>query len=350
MTCSRKMHWIMTMLAIFMFLSAHILGSQNLPVIRISVENTASHVQTQAVQRFSEALREHLAGSYDVEFYPAASLFRDADVFRALAQGKVEIAVPGTWQFDRYVPEVGLFLLPSMYGRAASVTYGLMESSVGAQVVSTIERVMDVKVLGRWIDLGHTHVFSTGRSITKADDFAGKRIRVAGGVGNSLRIEALGATPTTIAWPDFPAALTRKSVDGVLTSYETIASARLWERGIDAVYEDKQYFAQYVPIASGLFWDRLPIDVQDTIMETWDELVDRARQEATVAQAQSRSLMIRNGVSITMVSNDYVQRTRERLMQQEESMVITMGISQDIYQEFKQFIQQNSTPFIGYAL
>ena len=89
------------------------------------------------------------------------NLFRDADVFRALAQGKVEIAVPGTWQFDRYVPEVGLFLLPSMYGRDASFTYGLMESPIGNRLVSTIERVLDVNVLGRWIDLGHTHVFST---------------------------------------------------------------------------------------------------------------------------------------------------------------------------------------------
>lgn len=347
MVGSRRSRFLM-MFLILTFLCTPMLYSQNLPVIRISVENTASHVQTQSVKRFADLLQERLSGQYEIEFYPSASLFRDADVFRALAQGKVEIAVPGTWQFDRYVPEVGLFLLPSMYGRAASVTYGLMESTVGSQVVSTIERVMDVKVLGRWIDLGHTHVFSTGKAITSANDFVGKRIRVAGGLGNSLRIAALGATPTTIAWPDFPAALTRKSVDGVLTSYETIASARLWERGIDAVYEDRQYFAQYVPIASGLFWDRLSADVRTVILDTWEELVDRAREEATVAQARSRSVMIRNGVSITMVSGDYVQRTRERLMLQEEDMVLDMGIPRDIYAEFKHFIQRNNTPFIGY--
>ena len=333
----RKRGFIGLVLALLLSASHPIIGS-NLPVIRISVENTGAHVQAKSVEHFASLLASRLEGQYTVQFYPAASLFRDADVFRALAQGKVEIAVPGSWQFDRYVPEVGVFLLPSLYGRDASFTYGLMESAIGRQIVSTIERVLDVKVFGRWIDLGHTHVFSKDSTITRPADFLDKQIRVAGGIGNALRIESLGAKAVNIAWPDFPEALNRGVVDGVLTSYETIASAKLWEQGINAVYEDRQYFAQYVPIASGLFWDRLSQETKQIIETTWDEIVDKARRDAAVAQAAARATLMRQGVAITRVGTTQLEQTRAMLITDESSIADSIGIPSALYSEFLRYI------------
>lgn len=345
----KRFHRSMQLLIFVLVISTCVplLGS-NLPVIRISVENTTAHVQTKSVQRFATLLEQRLEGRYDVQFFPSASLFRDTDVFRALAQGKLEIAVPGTWQFDRYVPGVGLFLLPSMYGRDAAFTYGLMESAIGKRIVSGIEQVLDVRVLGRWIDLGHTHVFSRSGSFKRPSDFEGTSIRVAGGQANMLRIEALGAKAVTIAWPDFPAALERGSVDGVLTSYETLASAELWENGIASVYEDRQYFAQYVPIVSGLFWDRISEEDRSIILDTWEEIVDRARQDAALAQASARAVMIRNGVTVTMVGSMQLQQTRRLLMQDEKRIADEVGIPSDLYADFASYVKQNDTPFIGH--
>ena len=188
-----------------------------------SVENTVSHVQTQAVQRFANLLSERLAGQLEVQFYPAAALFRDLDVFRALSQGKVEMAVPGTWQFDKYIPEMGLFLLPSFYGRTEEVVYALRESAFGDKLVGIIEDGLGVRVLGRWIDLGFIHYFNTSSAISTIKDIQNKQVRVAGGIANNLRIQALGAKPVTIAWPDLPQALIQKSIDGLISSYETLA-------------------------------------------------------------------------------------------------------------------------------
>lgn len=329
----------MYVICVMLLVACHAaLFAQSLPVIRISVENTDSHVQTKSVRRFADNLAERLAGRYEVRFYPAASLYRDADVFRALTQGKLELAVPGTWQFDRYVPEVGLFLLPSLYGRDPSVTYGLMESAVGRQIVTLIERTMDVKVLGRWIDLGHTHLFTTERPVKRPADLEGMRVRVAGGRGNELRIAAMGAFPVSIAWPELPVALQRGTVDAVLTSYETVASARLWEHGIKAVYEDRQYFAQYVPICSGLFWDRLPQEDRSIILETWDGIVDQARRDALVAQAVARAQMVSNNVAITLAGSRQMAETRKALMEHEMQIVHSLGIPGELYRLYQSFM------------
>jgi TRAP-type C4-dicarboxylate transport system substrate-binding protein len=310
-----------------------------LPVFRISVENTVAHVQTQSVQRFADLLSQRLAGRLEVLFYPAAALFRDFDVFRALSQGKLEMAVPGTWQFDKYIPEMGLFLLPSFYGRTADASYALRDSVLGEKLVATVEDGLGVKVLGRWIDLGFVHYFGRSSPISHIKDIQGKRIRVAGGVGNSLRIQALGGNPVTIAWPDFPQALLQKSVDGLLTSYETIASAALWQHGITHVYEDREYFAQYVPLVASAFWQRLPQDIRTVIADTWDECVDQARVQAAKAQENARQKLYSEGITIITPSRQELETTRSLLVEQENRIANQMGISDGLLEELYEFLR-----------
>ena len=80
-----------------------------LPKMRISIENSDTHVQTQAIKKFAENLKQKLKDDIDVQFFSNATLFRDRDVIQALGQGKVEMAVPGTWHFTRFEPNVGIF-------------------------------------------------------------------------------------------------------------------------------------------------------------------------------------------------------------------------------------------------
>ena len=130
-------------------------------------------------------------------------------------------------------------------------------------------------------------------------------------------------------------------MDGVLTSYETLASAKLWEQGIVAVYEDRQYFAQYVPIASGLFWDRLDQQTRNTILETWEDVVDKARRDAVIAQTTARLAMMRNGVTVTVVGPVQLGETRHTLQMDENEIARQIGIPMDLYHDFTAYIQQN---------
>ena len=329
----------------YLLLSPGGLFSAQLPILRISVENTASHVQTQAVAKFTKGLEHTLSGRYEIQFYPAASLYKDADIFGALSQGKVEIAVPGTWQFDRYIPEVGLFLLPSLYGEKDTTTYSLLESPLGNKIIAAIENAMQVKILGRWLDLGPTQVFSTQKPIYSQAGYGGKLIRVAGGTGNIFRIEALGAKAVSIPWTDLPLALSRSKVDGILTSYESVASARLWEYGIKQVYEDNQYFAQYIPIIAEPFWSRLPRDVQQTLLTTWDSIVDQERIDAKQAQAIAKETIRTKHVAITVPSEKEIRDTRNRLVLTEKETANKLGIPADTYALFRQFfLDQADSP------
>lgn len=128
--------------------------------MRISVENTELHVQTLAVSRFASALQKKLQGRIDVQFYPNAQLFRNKDVVQALGQGKIEMAIPGTWHLAAHEPNVGVFLLQCFYGRSVEMNYQVLAGEIRRTINGSIEKRLPVIVLGWWIDLGHAHLFS----------------------------------------------------------------------------------------------------------------------------------------------------------------------------------------------
>ncbi len=281
------------------------------PLLRISTENTPEHVQTRMVAAFAQDLHDRFGDRLNVVHEPAARLFRDRDVIHALRQGQVEMAVPGMWQFDRLVPPSRAFLLPALYGLDAPAHHALRDGAVGAAINDAIERQLDVVVPGRWIDLGFTHIYTLRRPVQTHDDLNGLVIRIAGGEANAARLRVLGMTPVAVPWPDLPAALAAGGLDGVMTSHETVVSARLWESGLSHVFEDRQYFAQYVPVIAARFWNRLPADLQHGIRATWEAHVEEARAAAAAAQASARDTLIARGLSI-VTPDDATLRTRRR--------------------------------------
>lgn len=300
------------------------------PLLRISLENAQDHVQVRVVQEFADVLTARTAGRLRVEVYPDAGLFRDRDVVRALYDGKVEMAVPGTWQLDRFEPSVGLLLLPVFYGRPSSYLHEQIDGELGAELDRRITESNGAVVLGRWIDLGPIHLFSVASPIRTHADIAGLKLRYAGGVVNELRLAALGAVPLPIAWPDFPEHLRRRSVDGVLTSYESIASAALWEAGIRYAFEDSQYFGRYVPLVSAGFWRRIPEDLRQIIATTWEEQVTLAREQAARAQERAKQTLQSHGVTVIVPTVAELDAARSRLLAAQPEMIERLGLDAEI--------------------
>ncbi|MCW7754258.1 TRAP transporter substrate-binding protein DctP [Desulfobotulus sp. H1] len=301
-----------------------------LPVMRISIENTATHTQTRAVRRFAEDLADRTRGRLRVELYDSARLYRDSQVLGALAADRVEMAVPGTWHFDRYEPSVGIFLLPSFYGRSAEAMHAIVDGETGRRVTGKIEERLSVVVPGRWLDLGHAHIYAV-RPVTSREDMDGLTIRVAGGLANSIRLEAMGARPLVVPWPDLPARLQQGDIEGVLTTHETMRSARLWEFGLLYAFEDRQYFPQYIPVIRRNFWRRLPDDLRRLVKDTWESHVEMSRKEAGIAQEEARKLLMEHGMRIHRPSEALLIRYRQLLMLGQEAMVTLLDVDPELY-------------------
>ncbi|WP_051340794.1 TRAP transporter substrate-binding protein DctP [Azospirillum halopraeferens] len=303
-------------------------------LVRISTENGPTHVQTRILQRFADTLRERAAGRLTVEFHHSGTLYRDRDVVGALQQGRIEMALPGTWQLDRYEPTVGALLLPMVYGRDSLDVDRILDGSTGARLNARLMDSTGLYLPGRWVHLGFAHVYTLERPVRDIKDLQGLRIRSPGGDINDLRLEALGARPVAVPWTELPDALRTRRIDGLLSTHATVVSAELWRQGVRHAFEDRAYFSHYVPLVSRYLWDRLPPDLQDLLTATWEEQVDTARRDTAAAQEEARRVLSENGVMLVTPPPEVLASWRERLRDRQDAWVAATGMDPAIVDAF----------------
>jgi C4-dicarboxylate-binding protein DctP len=298
--------------------------------LRISLDTNPTHVRNKGVELFVAALKKRVGDAIEVEVFPSAQLYRDRDVGRALRQGSVEMAIPGTWVLDGIVPAMAITSLPVFYGLPEETAIELMDGELGQAINASAEERLRVKVLGPWMNLGFSHFYSTRKPLNKHEDLAGLRIRVQGGTANAKRVEGLGGIPNLIAWPDVPLALSTDVVDAVSSTHESIASAKLWDSGLRYCFEDNQWFGQYVPLVSRSFWDNLSPEHRQATTEAWAEVIGQAREMAAEAQRKARQTLRENGITIVTASQEDLARVRGELMKLQDEIVAEMKIEPEL--------------------
>ena len=298
--------------------------------IEISLETGPNHIRNISVVELAMELEAASNGRLEVKVFHGASKYKGTNVPTALAQGALDMGMPGTWHLGKFVPDFNMTGLPMFYGRGRDAQYAVWDGEVGKIMNQKLEEKLGVVVIGRWFDLGFGQMFFTDKDVTSHADLTGLKMRAPGGAANLARFDAFDATAVKIAWPDVPQALQRNTVDGVLTTHESMRSAKLWDSGLKYAYDDDQSFFQYVPVMSKSAWDKLPEDLQTLIVDTWEAKVDAVRDIAAERQQSAREEGIANGIKVTKASDDDLATMRDKLMSTQTALVDELRIDADL--------------------
>ncbi len=160
---------------------------------------------------------------------------------------------------------------------------------------------MRVKILGKWMELGMQHTYSIKKEIKTPADFAGMKLRYAGGTANAQRINTLGGTALLVPWPDVPLAMSQGVMDGLVTTYENSLSSKLMDSGMRFAYEDSNQFNQYVPMMRANFFNKQPKEVQQAILESWDIAATQQRKDAADVQQKAKEALVKNGLKVVFL-------------------------------------------------
>lgn len=288
---------------------------------RITLNTGPNHVRNIALEEFVSKLSERTAGKLDVQVFPSGQLFKGPDVPKALAQGAVEMGVPIILYISKVVPNAGLLDLPMFYGRSREEVHAVMDGDVGAELSAEIENALKVKVLGPNLDLGHGTIFTTEKPATSLSELDGLKLRVPGSPAAKVRYQSLGVESVSISFSDVPIALAQKSVDGLMTTHETVRSAKLWESGLKYSLDTQGTFLQYIPMVGQPTWEKLGPDLQKILTDTWVETVGAARDLASSRQASAREEGIANGIAATQATAEELAAFREKLMEQQAEII-----------------------------
>lgn len=296
---------------------------------RITLNTGPNHVRNIALEGFIEKLKERTEGKLDVQLFPSGQLFKGPDVPKALAQGSVEMGVPIILYLSGVVPNTGIADLPVFFGRTADELHSIFDGPLGAELNAEIEQKLRVKILGPNLDLGHGSVFTTTRPISSTADLNGAKLRVPGSPAAVARYDALGATAVSISFADVPIALTQGQIDGLMTTHETIRSAKLWESGLKYGLDMQETFLQYVPMVGEPTWNKLGPELQKILVDTWNETVGAARDLAAKRQADARAEGEKNGITSVQASKEDLAAFRKKLMARQDEIIKAVRIDPD---------------------
>lgn len=296
---------------------------------RISLNTGPNHVRNIALEAFVEKLGDRAEGKLDVQVFPSGQLFKGPDVPKALAQGSIEMGVPIILYISRVVPNAGLLDLPMFYGRTADEIHAIMDGDIGAELNAEIEETMGVHILGPNLDLGHGSIFTTKTALNGLQDLDGLTLRVPGSPAARARYDSLGVQSVSISFADVPISLAQGQIDGLMTTHETIRSAKLWESGLQYAIDTKGTFLQYVPMIGADTWNSFSPELQKIITDTWNETVGDARVLAATRQASAAVEAGENGVTVVQATDAELSAFRDALLESQDDIVESTRMDAD---------------------
>jgi TRAP-type C4-dicarboxylate transport system substrate-binding protein len=221
-------------------------------ILRCSLETAPAHTRNAVVRDYLGGIEQASNGRIKTQLFESGQLFPDLQVGKALLQGQIEMAVPGSWSLTGIVPDADFLQLPVLYGREIDTLHRVVDGKSGQLLARQIEAQLRAHVIGSWLDLGFFNWYSTGKPLHSYGDLKGLKIRNNGGAGQAWRTQFMGAIPNTTPLPNVPLALSQGTFDGLITSHETVASGQFWEAGIRHALEDHQFLGEYPGRESGL--------------------------------------------------------------------------------------------------
>lgn len=298
--------------------------------IKVSLESPDGHVRNQTFARYAERVAEKTDGRVAIRVFGSASQYSGAEMPAALAQGSIDAGAPLYLHLGRFVPEAQFADLPMAYGADEDQIYAAIDGAFGEALHARIEETLGVKVLGKPFGVGHAILFTTEKPIRATADIAGMKLRVPGGAANVERFNVFGANSVSIPWPDAPQALQRGTVDGTLSTDEPVRSVKLWDSGLRYAFLDGQSYFMYVPLISGAAWNKLPDDVQATLVETWEEMIEETRAIATQRWRDARRINAENGIEPIEPDAEDIAQMRARLMAIQPALIETLNMDADL--------------------
>ncbi len=257
-------------------------------------------------------------------------MFADLNVTKALLQGQVDMASPGTWTMTGLVPDCDFCQLPALYSPAIDLFRRCSDGAPGEHVNKQLETKLRSHVVGHWLELGNENWYTTKKEIRSLDDLAGLKIRSPGGAGISWRIGFVHGIPNVTPWPNVPLALSQGTFDGFVSSDESVNSAKLWEAGVKYSYADHQFYANYIPMVSDAFWSKLATAEQKLMRDVWAANIARYRTMAAKSQADARETMKSHGVSFADPTPEQVTADRKRMIEAQADLIRDMKLSPEI--------------------
>ena len=202
--------------------------AQSKTVLRISTPAVPDDWHGKMWTVFKDTLDKSAPGEFDVQINLNGSLFKQGTEPAAMARGNLELAAISAQDIAKILPEYSIFTAGYLI-RDPEHQQKVFNGPIGAEMYKAVAEKMDVQILGIGY-LGSRQVnLREVRNVRTPADLKGVKLRMPGSKEWLFLGEALGATPTPLAFGEVYLGLKTGTVDGQDNPLPSVRAAKFYE-------------------------------------------------------------------------------------------------------------------------
>jgi len=211
-----------------LLLSPQLAQAQNKTVLRVSTPAVSDDWHAKMWTVFKDNLEKSAPGEFDVQINLNASLFKQGTEPAAMARGNLELSAISAFDIAKLVPEFSIFTAGYVI-RDPAHQQKVFNGPIGAELFKTVSEKMDVTPLATAY-LGTRQVnLREARNVKTPADLKGVKLRMPGTKEWLFLGEALGATPTPLAFGEVYLGLKTGTIDGQDNPLPSVRAAKFYE-------------------------------------------------------------------------------------------------------------------------
>jgi tripartite ATP-independent transporter DctP family solute receptor len=181
--------------------------------MKLALNQTESHPSFIALEAFGDSLSGATEGRWDVQVYPNSTLGDQGEYLQSVSTGVVDMAIVSAPQLENLSKDYVIFSLPTVFDSIDHQMKVLDDPAVVGEVYTSLEASNKITVVGGFTQ-GERSVYTKDAPARTPADLAGKKIRVQESPVFLSMINALGASPTPMAFGEVYTGLQSGVIDG----------------------------------------------------------------------------------------------------------------------------------------
>ena len=263
--------------------------------IKIGHSDTTTNLINTSLENFAAYVEEQSGGAVQVDIYAAEQLGSNAEMAEMLEMGSLDAMMMPQGQEASFAPKINTLGLPFLFPDYDSV-YKVLDSEIGDELVADLESHNMIQ-LAYW-ENGLRQTTNSKRPINGAADFKGLKIRTPEDAMTMAIFEALGASPSPLAFSELYLALQQGTFDGQENPVSNIHANNFQDVQKYLAMTNHKYECKNM-IFSLTSWNKYPEDVQNLLKEAAKTYGDEHRKAIVDSQETMLKELEDAGMEVT---------------------------------------------------
>ena len=195
-------------------------------VLKLAHGLDPSHPVHKAMEFMARRVEESSAGRMRIDIYPSEQLGSERECLELLQIGSLDMTKVSCSVLEGFVPSMSVLSLPFIF-RDEDHRFKILEGEIGKKLLLDGQKYWLRGLC--YYDAGTRSFYTKNRPILIPDDLAGLKIRTQESQTSIRMVQALGGSPTPIAWGELYSALQQGVVDGAENNPPSFHLSRHYE-------------------------------------------------------------------------------------------------------------------------